>query len=111
MTCPRKANVSLWIQLTSVTGWCCLFVFFAVNIDFLNQLSVAVKEKRPIEVLIADIELSSRVNRTLMNEFDHRSFLSLKIWGLNGDLTLTSAMPGDTMQKIELRMGMNEFGL
>ena len=25
-------------------------------------------------MLIADIELSSRVNRTLMNEFDHRSF-------------------------------------
>ena len=58
-------------------------------------------------MLIADIELSSRVNRTLMNEFDHRSFLSLKISGLNGDLTLTSAMPGDTMPKIELRMGMN----
>ena len=62
-------------------------------------------------MLIADTKLSSRVNRTLMNEFDHRSFLLLKISGLNGDLTLTSAMPGDTMQKIGLRMGMNEFGL
>ena len=61
-------------------------------------------------MLIADTKLSSRVNRTLMNEFD-RSFLLLKISGLNGDLTLTSAMPGDTMQKIGLRMGMNEFGL
>ena len=56
-------------------------------------------------MLIADIELSSRVNRTLMNEFDHRSFLLLKIAGLNGDLTLTSAMPGDTMQKIEFAGG------